>query len=77
MFRNQTIYYPPELQMRGFRSTPKRAKAAIPIVNPKVKNSILCNCILEAQDLHVHCICDRIICYNFNQNRLYLLTNPN
>lgn len=37
LFRNQTIYYPPELQMRGFRSTPKRAKAAIPIVNPKVK----------------------------------------
>lgn len=35
MFRNQTIYYPPELQMRGFRSAPKRAKAAIPIVNPK------------------------------------------
>lgn len=35
LFRNQTIYYPPELQMRGFRSAPKRAKAAIPIVNPK------------------------------------------
>lgn len=37
LFRNQTIYYPPELQMRGFISAPKRAKAAIPIVNPKVK----------------------------------------
>lgn len=35
LFRNQTIFYPPELQMRGFRSAPKRAKAAIPIVNPK------------------------------------------
>lgn len=35
LFRNQTIYYPPELQMRGFISAPKRAKAAIPIVNPK------------------------------------------
>ncbi|XP_061169592.1 protein CASC3-like isoform X2 [Saccostrea echinata] len=35
MFRNQTVYYPPELQMRGSRATPKRAKAAIPIVNPK------------------------------------------
>lgn len=37
LFRNQTIFYPPELQMRGIRSAPKRAKAAIPIVNPKVK----------------------------------------